>query len=307
MKIHNEKLDTFNPEQGVQAVIDRLNELVRKGGYVFRGYGKQDELYPNIIRGKTSYENLEDKLLKDFEKYGSNYFHATTPIDFMSYAQHFGLPTRLLDFTHNPFIALSFALFSSKTNGDYSVPEDKKYYYIRYASLDDNLCAPSIPLREDIYNNKLTRTDSLAVRACQCIDSTTDLFGKNVMNRSIWTLDGFKDSLDTTVSKQEKIRNHVILFVDPNQSNQRIIMQQGLFMFPYTLDKDEHMKILNDNSYYIMIHKDLRNELIQYLDTLGYNTFRLMPDLSSICEAVKRRNVDERKGKSTAFKKKGVK
>lgn len=307
MKIHNEKLDTFNPEQGVQAVIDRLNELVRKGGYVFRGYGKQDELYPNIIRGKTSYENLEDKLLKDFEKYGSNYFHATTPIDFMSYAQHFGLPTRLLDFTHNPFIALSFALFSSKTNGDYSVPEDKKYYYIRYASLDDNLCAPSIPLREDIYNNKLTRTDSLAVRACQCIDSMTDLFGKNVMNRSIWTLDGFKDSLDTTISKQEKIRNHVILFVDPNQSNQRIIMQQGLFMFPYTLDKDEHMKILNDNSYYIMIHKDLRNELIQYLDTLGYNTFRLMPDLSSICEAVKRRNVDERKGKSTAFKKKGVK
>lgn len=54
-----------------------------------------------------------------------------------------------------------------------------------------------------------------------------------------------------------------------------------------------------------MIHKNLRNELIKYLDILGYNTFRLMPDLSSICEAVKRRNVDERNDKSNAFKKKG--
>ena len=304
MKIHNKDLDTIDASRGAQAVIDRLNDLAKKGGYVFRGYGKQDELLPNIIR-KGNYVNIEDKLLKDFEKYGSSYFHATTPIDFMSYAQHFGLPTRLLDFTHNPFIALSFALYSPKSNGRYSVPEDKEYYYIRYASLDDNLCAPSIPLREE-YNNKLTRTDSLAVMACQCIDSMTDLFGNNIMNRSIWALDGFKDSLDVTVSKQEKIRNHAILFVDPNQSNQRIIMQQGLFMFPYTLDKEEHLKILNDNSYYIMIHKDLRNELIQYLDTLGYNTFRLMPDLSSICEAVKRRNLDERSGNSPLFKKKGA-
>ena len=306
MKIHNDNLDTIDAFRGAQAVIDRLNELAKTGGYVFRGYGKQDELLPNIIR-KGNYVDIEDKLLKDFEKYGSSYFHATTPIDFMSYAQHFGLPTRLLDFTHNPFIALSFALYSPKSNGRYNVPEDKEYYYIRYARLDENLCAPSIPLREDIYNTKLTRTDSLAVRACQCIDSMTDLFGKNVMNRSIGVLDGFKDSLDATVSKQEKIRNHAILFVDPNQSNQRIIMQQGLFMFPYTLDKEEHLKILNDNSYYIMIHKDLRNELIQYLDTLGYNTFRLMPDLSSICEAVKRRNVDERTENSPAFKKKGAK
>lgn len=306
MKIHNAILDTIDASHGAQAVIDRLNDLAKQGGYVFRGYGKQDELLPNIIR-KGNYVDIEDKLLKDFEKYGSSYFHATTPIDFMSYAQHFGLPTRLLDFTHNPFIALSFALYFPKSNGKYSVSADKEYYYVRYASLNENLCAPSIPLRKDIYNNKLTRTDSLSVRACQCIDSMTDLFGKNVMDRTIWALDGFKDSLDETVSKQDKIRNKAILFIDPNQSNQRIIMQQGLFMFPYTLDKEEHLKILNDNSYYIMIHKDLRNDLIRYLDTLGYNTFRLMPDLSSICEAVKRRNVDERFENSTAFKKKGAK
>ena len=53
-----------------------------------------------------------------------------------------------------------------------------------------------------------------------------------------------------------------------------------------------------------MIHKNLREDIVQYLDTLGYNAFRLMPDLSSICEAVKRRVIDERYENNKLFKKK---
>lgn len=304
MIIHDDSLDTFEASQGVQAVIDRLNNLARKGGYVFRGYGRQDELFPNIIR-EGNYADIESSLLKDFEKYGSSYFHASTPIDFMSCGQHFGLPTRLLDFTYNPFIALSFALYMPKNN-NYREDNDKDYYYIRYALLEDNFCVPSIPLRDELYNMEVTRSESLATKACQCIDSVSDLFEKNITHRNISSLVGFT-TLKETDRAQEKIRKRAILFVDPNQSNQRIIMQQGLFMFPYTLNKDEHLKILNNNSSYIKISKDLRDELLRYLDTLGYNTFRLMPDLGSICNAVKRRNIDERKRNSKLFKKKGIK
>lgn len=292
----------FDALNGVDPVISYLNQLAQKGDYVFRGYGKQDELFPNIIRDKD-YSNVEDKLLHDFERYGINYFRANTPIDFMSYAQHFGLPTRLLDFTYNPFIALSFAIYMPKAT-KYKVPDDKTYYYIRYTSIKENICVSSIPLKDDIYNSRFTRTDSLSTRACQCIDSVTDLFSINALNRNFSSLIGFGSNIEDNVKIKRMVENRTILFVDPNQSNQRIIMQQGLFMFPYTLDKNEHLEVLNNNTSVIMIHKDLRNDLIQFLDTLGYNTFRLMPDLSSICSAVKRRVLDERTEKSEIFKKK---
>lgn len=295
-----ERAYTIDSSRNYLTVVDYLNGLAQSGDYVFRGYGKQSELLPGIIRDKD-YTNLENRLLTDFERYGSNYFTANTPIDFMSYAQHFGLPTRLLDFTFNPFIALSFAIYNPKSS-NYKDPDDKDYYYIRYASLSENICVPVIPLNDEIYQSEFIQTDSLATKSMQCIDSVTDLFGGNILGRNISSLTGFR-GIDEIVDLQEKLRNQAILFVNPNQSNQRIIMQQGLFMFPYTLDKKAHIDILNKNSRVVMIHKSHRDKLIKYLDTMGYNTFRLMPDLSSICQAIKRRAIDDRTEKSEQFKK----
>lgn len=64
-------------------------------------------------------------------------------------------------------------------------------------------------------------------------------------------------------------------------------MQQGLFMIPTTLDKVKHDELIKKNTNLILIHKSLRPSLLKYLDILGFNTFRLMPDLASAAVAIK--------------------
>ena len=75
-------------------------------------------------------------------------------------------------------------------------------------------------------------------------------------------------------------------------------------MFPYSLDKEPHKEILTNNTDLIKMHKDASDELLDYLETMGLNSFRLMPDLQSVCYAIKRKFIEERKGNSSLFKKK---
>ena len=295
-------------------LIDRLTELAISGKWVFRGYNTQEQLLPNVIRRNVS--DVEDTLLFEFERYGAQYINASNPVDFMSYAQHFGLSTRLLDFTYNPFVALYFALFSPKSNGNYRNPEDKDYYYIRYASTNNNIMIHHIPYFND---EPLFEINSMAQRSMALIETVEAMFsGQNISSflfdspekmvsaffKSIAMHTDIND-MDAFVSdNKEKVSNGAILFIDPNQSNQRLVMQQGLFMFPYTLDEKKHLQVIESNTSLIKIKKDLRDELLAYLDTIGINAFRIMPDLPSVCAAVERKVKDRRSANSPLFKKK---
>lgn len=303
--------ETFTTKEHL---IDRLTELALANQWVFRGYNIQEQLLPNILRRKIS--DAERELLFEFERYGAQYIYANNPVDFMSYAQHFGLPTRLLDFTYNPFVALYFSLFSPKSNGTYKHSDDRDYYYIRYSSIKSNVLIKHVPYFND---GPIFEINSMAQRSVALINTVNMMFTGAISspllfeNRDKMISAFFKsiavhtevDDIDSfSNDNKNKVYNETILFIDPNQSNQRLVMQQGLFMFPYTLNEDEHLRILNSNSRLIKIHKSLRDDLLSYLDTIGINAFRIMPDLPSVCEAVERKVRDSRNSKSTLFKKK---
>ena len=139
-------INPFDNEQEFTSsdkLITHLTQLAVDKNNVFRGYGKQSELFPNIIREKD-WREQEIRLLHEFERYGLQYFSANNPLtschmrSIMAHRQDF------LDFTYNPFIALYFSLFTPKGT-NYTYEEDRIYYYMRYCSLNDQIHIRTLP------------------------------------------------------------------------------------------------------------------------------------------------------------------
>ncbi len=267
-----------------------LNDLLRErrnGNLIFRGISRTIEIKPNIQRvfNRSKKElldlsSLEYSMLDEFYRLGRQHFVSNYDLlDYVATAQHFGIPTRLIDWTRDPFVAVFFAVFMNDS-------PDNEEYRIFYADLDEHLVI------DRTYTGytyaELESESEFIIKYRNFIDDLSDREGLRDRienrNRTIQSLG---------VATITKFKNEGLLFYDPPISNPRLAAQQGLFSIAVDLKGDIASTELekHTNSFNVRLSNNNRNELLLYLKNMNYTLARLFPDLASISNSIVLKNL----------------
>ena len=108
----------------IQEFVDLINNVKNDEGLLFRGQQGDWCLLPKLARlVKNKVDDFEKRMIDDFKRSSLPLleFKPENDWDWLAIAQHHGLPTRLLDWTHNALMAMWFAVANDKNKNNNSV------------------------------------------------------------------------------------------------------------------------------------------------------------------------------------------
>jgi FRG domain len=225
--------------------------------FAFRGvFDVAADLTTSLCRLQGGQANVEGQILRAFRKYAQR---DSVPGDsvwnWLALAQHHGLPTRLLDWTFSPYVALHFSTYDPET-----FHTDGAVWCVDYVGAHRHLPQP---LRDQL--------------AAEC----ADVFTTEMVDRVAGSLPAF-DELGRD--------RPFVLFLEPPSLDERIVNQFALFslMSSPTADMQDWLSAHPGLCHRLIIPAELKWEIRDKLDQANINERVLFPGLDGLSRYLKR-------------------
>ena len=248
----------------------------------YRGHSDCNySLLPSIMRKRAWLKNENKMYFDTIIECPTSFEKCSNHLDYLVEMQHYGLPTRLLDITRNPLVALYFACIGNlDKRGEIIVfnVNEKQVKYPQSDTVSILSCLPLLQyeekeiLRKQVYDSSISndRFNKSALHLLQAVKQEKIAFQDNILKQDV--TDCF--------------------FVQAEKKNNRIIKQDGAFIICGLVTEDNN--ILNGYRYFEngkkqiwVIENRSKKCLIDELNHLSINRAQLFPEIQDVTEHIK--------------------
>lgn len=265
--------------------ILEIDKLECKSNLFYRGHSNINYLsLPSLFR-KGAYLENEYILYQELVlRCPNNFMKCNSHIDFLVEMQHYGLPTRLMDVTTNPLVALYFACIS-----DCDIPGEVIIYsvqnkYLKYEKSDTVSILSSLPMFNYKKQKELLQLSSMNQKEFNNPNNKT-------INQLFHEIQIEKPAFMRVINPKDLKK---ALFVKPYRKNERVINQEGLFVefglmgnLPYNYNKNPIEDFRYKNSRKIIFAINNKTEILKSLNKFGINKAFLFPEIDDVSEYLK--------------------
>ena len=291
----NQKIDFAYDLTGfLKVILDENNDIKVK--QLYRGHGSwMFDMIPGIYRKQNrNILQCESQFIHEMIASYPNFFSdCKTALDYLVVLQHYSFPTRLLDFTENPLVALYMACATEKS--DFAdvmrinvEPTDFKYYDSDSISLlanmafaDDGLDVSDYSFMDYYHSYEGDEVDKAYKEHYNTLIQQFN--DRDDITRFLHLVRSEKPYFKAKI-KPEHFDN-AVLWVKAKQDFQRIINQSGVFaVFGINRSKQNMIDFSYSkyNMFHILIPPESKEKILHELDKIHINQATLYCDMDRI-------------------------